>query len=135
MAGGAAITGALRDVMPTQWRVEWTALAGCGWRYPSLGAMSDRRPRRRGPRAHVQVNCIHTPQYWEPMRPRYLVRVRGQWGSSLGPSVKVMGASYDLSVTKTGSTAQCAWIRRYRGVKILTLAVNDTLIGILTPRS
>ena len=30
MAGGAAITGALLDVMPTQWRVEWTALAGCG---------------------------------------------------------------------------------------------------------
>ena len=42
VAGGAAITGALLDVMPTQWRVEWTALAGCGWRYPSLGAMSDR---------------------------------------------------------------------------------------------
>ena len=38
MAGGAAITGALLDVMPTQWRVEWTAMAGCGWRYPSLGA-------------------------------------------------------------------------------------------------
>ena len=56
MAGGAAITGALLDVMPTQWRVEWTALAGCGWRYPSLGAMSDRRPR-----AHVQVNCIYIP--------------------------------------------------------------------------
>ena len=55
MAGGAAITGALLDVMPTQWRVEWTALAGCGWRYPSLGAMSDRRPR-----AHVQVNYIYT---------------------------------------------------------------------------
>ena len=42
------------------------------------------------------------------MRPRYLVRVRGQWGSSLGRSVKVMGASYDLSETKTGSGAQCA---------------------------
>ena len=56
VAGGAAITGALLAVMPTQWRVEWTALAGCGWRYPSLGAMSDRRPR-----AHVQVNCIHIP--------------------------------------------------------------------------
>ena len=102
MAGGAAITGALPDVMPTQWRVEWTALAGCGWRYPSLGAMSDRRPR-----AHVQVNYIYIPQSWEPMRPRYLVRVRGQWGSSLGRSAKVMGESYDLSETKTGSTAQC----------------------------
>ena len=54
MSGGAAITGALLDVMPTQWSVEWTALAGCGWRYSSLGAMFDRRPR-----AHVQVNCIH----------------------------------------------------------------------------
>ena len=41
------------------------------------------------------------------MRPRYLVRVRGQWGSSLGRSVKVMGASYDFKETKTGSTAQC----------------------------
>ena len=102
MAGGAAITGALSDVMPTQWRVEWTALAGCGWRCPSLVAMSDRRPR-----AHVQVNYILTPQYWEPMRPRYLVWVRGQWGSSLGRSVKVMGASYDLLETKTGSGAQC----------------------------
>ena len=105
MAGGAAITGALLDVMPTQWRVEWTALAGCGWRYPSLVAMSDRRPQ-----PHVKVNYILTPQYWEPMRPRYLVRVRGQWGSSLGRSVKVMGASYDLSATKIGSTAQCAWV-------------------------
>ena len=38
MAGGAAITGALPDVMQTQWRVELTALAGCGWRSPSLGA-------------------------------------------------------------------------------------------------
>ena len=56
VSGGAAITGALLDVMPTQWRVEWTALAGCGWRYPSLGAMSDRRPR-----AHVQVNYIYIP--------------------------------------------------------------------------
>ena len=65
VAGGEAITGALLDVMPTQWRVEWAALAGCRWRYPSLGAMSDRRPR-----AHVQVNYILTPQYWEPMRPR-----------------------------------------------------------------
>ena len=55
MAGGAAITGELLAVMPTQWRVEWTALAGCGWRYPSLGAMSDRRPR-----AHVQVNYTYT---------------------------------------------------------------------------
>ena len=93
MAGGAAITGALPDVMKTQWRVEWTALAGCasgcGWRYPSLGAMFDRRLR-----SHVQVNCILTPQYWEPMRPRYLVRVLGQWGSSLRRSVKVMGASW-----------------------------------------
>ena len=40
MAGGAAFTGALPDVMPTQWRVEWTALFGCGWRSPSAGAMS-----------------------------------------------------------------------------------------------
>ena len=87
MSGGAVITGALLDVIPTQWRVEWTAMAGCGWRYPSLGAMSDRRPR-----AHVQVNYILTPQYWEPMRPRYLVRVRGQWGSSLRRYAKVMGA-------------------------------------------
>ena len=87
MSGGAVITGALLDVIPTQWRVEWTAMAGCGRRYPSLGAMSDRRPR-----AHVQVNYILTPQYWEPMRPRYLVRVRGQWGSSLRRSAKVMGA-------------------------------------------
>ena len=45
------------------------------------------------------------------MRPRYLVRVRGQWGSSLGRSVKVMGASYDLLETKKGSTAQCDGIR------------------------
>ena len=56
VASGADITRSLPDVMPTQWRVEWTALAGCGWRYPSLGAMSDRRPR-----AHVQVNCIYIP--------------------------------------------------------------------------
>ena len=73
VASGADITRSLPDVMPTQWRVEWTALAGCGWRYPSLGAMSDRRPR-----SHVQVNCILTPQYWEPMQPRYLARVLGQ---------------------------------------------------------
>ena len=39
VAGGAAITVALPDVMPTQWRVEWTALAGCGWRSPSLGGL------------------------------------------------------------------------------------------------
>ena len=57
VAGGAAITGALPDVIKTQWRVEWTALAGCGWRYPSLGAMS----LTRRPRAHVQVNCIYMP--------------------------------------------------------------------------
>ena len=44
MAGGAAITEALLDVMPTQWRVEWTALFGCGWRSPSAGAMSWRAP-------------------------------------------------------------------------------------------
>ena len=50
MAGGAAITRALLDVMPTQWRVEWTALAGCGWRYPSLGAMSDRPQASAGAR-------------------------------------------------------------------------------------
>jgi len=104
VAGGAAITGTLLDVMSTQWRVEWAALAGCGWRSPSLGAMSDRRPR-----PHVQVNCILTPQYWEPMRSRYLFRVLGQWGSSLRRSVKVMGASYDLSETKTGSGAQCVF--------------------------
>ena len=102
VAGGAAITGALLDVIPTQWRVEWTAMAGCGWRYPSLGAMPGRRPG-----AHVQVDYILVPQNWEPMRPRYLARVLGQWGSSLGRSVKVMGASYDFKETKTGSGAQC----------------------------
>ena len=44
-AGGAGSSRATPDMMTKQWRVKWTALAGCGWRYPSLGAMSDRRPR------------------------------------------------------------------------------------------
>ena len=68
-------------------------------------AMSDTGVRGRTSKSTVYIYL--NPESWEPMRPRYLVRVRGQWGSSLGRSVKVMGASYDLSETKTGSTAQC----------------------------
>ena len=111
VAGGAVITGALPDVMPTQWRVEWTALAGCVWRSPSLGAMSGRRPRARTSKL---TNYVHL-NIGSPGGPGLVGS--GAWavGELIGAvcklDVKVIGASYDFKETKTSSGAQCGYRR------------------------
>ena len=50
-----------------------------------------------------------------------------QWASSLGRSVKVMGASYDLSVTKTRSTTQ--------NPNVFTAATTTTIVDVARAQS
>ena len=97
------------------------AVAWCGsnpWkkvrgRWSYSAAISSTGPAPRPPRIGRSVYCAFDVEgvigYTYPsISGAHAVQVLGQWGSSLRRSVKVMGASYGLSETKTGSGAQCA---------------------------
>ena len=87
MAGCAAITGELPDVMLKQWRAGWTALAGCRWRYPPT---SDRAARR--PRAPEHVNNTRPPRNCEPPRSPCVGTMPEHQGSPKVSSEELLGA-------------------------------------------
>ena len=88
--------------MLNQWRAGWTALDGCRWRYPPIGAIPARRLR-----APEEANNMGIPYNCEPPRSPYVEPTPGRRGSPRGPSGEPLGAHKFYFCPKKYPKTQC----------------------------